>query len=50
MRKATKAILNRSEPIQRFDDKLWIAAIECVIVEPNGVLKFIFRDGEVIDG
>lgn len=50
MRKATKAILNRSEPIQLFDDKLWIAAIECVIVEPNGVLKFIFRDGEVLDG
>ena len=50
MRKAIKEILSREEPIQYFDDKLWIAAIESVIVEPSGNLKFIFRDGEILDG
>ena len=50
MRKVINEILIRDEPIQYFDDKLWIAAIEYVIVEPCGNMKFIFRDGEVLDG
>jgi len=35
--------------LEDFDDRLWMAAIDAVIIHPEGLLKFKFKDGtEVI--
>lgn len=41
--------MKRENPIQTFDNLLWIAAINKVIVKSNGILVFEFHDGEIIE-
>ena len=40
----------RDEPITEFDDLLWLAAIDTVLVNHDGTLVFRFRNGEEVVG
>lgn len=33
------------QPLERFDERLWLEVIDCVIVNRNGTLDFKFQDG-----
>lgn len=43
-------LMERSQPLERFDDRLWLAAIDKVIAYPDGHLGFVFRNGMEIAG
>lgn len=49
LKRALQEIMKRENPIQTFDNLLWIAAINKVIVKSNGILVFEFHDGEIIE-
>lgn len=40
-----KNLNSHKEVLEEFDDRLWMAAIDTVIIQPEGQLRFRFKDG-----
>lgn len=40
-----KNLNSQKEVLEEFDDRLWMAAIDTVIIQPEGQLRFRFKDG-----
>ena len=43
-------MLRRQGPIRTFNDTLWCGAVEQVRIKEDGTMRFIFKDGVVVEG
>lgn len=44
-----KNLNSHKEVLEEFDDRLWMAAIDTVIIQPEGQLRFRFKDGTEVE-
>ena len=43
-------MLRKQGPIRTFNETLWCGAVEQVRIKEDGTMRFIFKDGAVIEG
>ena len=43
-------MLRKQGPIRTFNEALWCGSVDQVRIKENGIMRFIFKDGAVVEG